>query len=698
MIRKFLFVTLLFNAATLFAQDSLNVTRLGGLSDYWFSLNDLVVQDTIAYAATSTGLRVLNVSNPLAPVEVAKLDVDFDVIKISENILYGLANNFRVIDIHNPSAPTVVAFVEIPSFVPYSLDIDLELSGNYAYVLGGSSLTVVDVSNFHNPVVVGSLSDLHDARRITVNGNLAYAAVETGGLYVIHVMPPTSPELIASLILPTESFDVAYRQGVVYVGANNGLRMVDVTNPTVPDVIGTFATGNEVVSIDVFGTTAFINQPNLQVLDISDPTAPQEVQTFSQIYLSIVARAGSQVYLASHDIQVMSVSGSGWLTQIGTYLPRYTLKDIALKDSLAFLAEYSSGIRVVDVSNPEEPTELDTLRMRADNIVVVGDYGYVPAGTGVHILDISVPTELVQVAFFQTAEFVAGLATDRNYLFATGRNLLSVIDISSPASPIEIGVLQFPGGDYWGYDLEIEGEYVAVLGNDDLHLVDISTPSSPAVVATIETEGNASGVDMVGNLVYLADGWNGLLIHDIADPLNPVILSEIFSELYYVNNVTVTDDHAIVSHSHGISVLDISNPFEPREVGYERTSQVMQSEFRDRIAYSAGNSHFSIYDISAALTTPEHRNEIATEFSLHPIYPNPFNNTTNISFDLPREVTGKLVVYDMLGRMTTTLYDGKFAAGSHQMQFNGNRLSSGTYFVRLETPAFTATQKAVLLK
>jgi uncharacterized delta-60 repeat protein len=89
---------------------------------------------------------------------------------------------------------------------------------------------------------------------------------------------------------------------------------------------------------------------------------------------------------------------------------------------------------------------------------------------------------------------------------------------------------------------------------------------------------------------------------------------------------------------------------------------------------------------------------IAEAFSLHPIYPNPFNNMTNIAFDLPHEVTGRLVVYDVLGRITNTLYDGRLSAGSHQMQFDGNGLSSGTYFVKLETPDFHSVQKAVLLK
>ncbi len=89
---------------------------------------------------------------------------------------------------------------------------------------------------------------------------------------------------------------------------------------------------------------------------------------------------------------------------------------------------------------------------------------------------------------------------------------------------------------------------------------------------------------------------------------------------------------------------------------------------------------------------------IPSEFSLHPIYPNPFNNTANIAFDLPREVTGRLVVYDVLGREASVLYDGHFASGAHSMQFSGENLSSGTYFVKLESPAFNAVQRAVFLK
>ncbi|MBL0062425.1 MAG: T9SS type A sorting domain-containing protein [bacterium] len=177
---------------------------------------------------------------------------------------------------------------------------------------------------------------------------------------------------------------------------------------------------------------------------------------------------------------------------------------------------------------------------------------------------------------------------------------------------------------------------------------------------------------------------------------------EVFAleDLYWASDVKIVGQYAFVAGmDNGIFVVDISNPTAPFVTGrYDTPGYATRVLPVGTTLYVADDDYFSIYDISAALSTPDNTNPIVTTFSLHPIYPNPFNNTANIAFDLPREVTGRLVVYDVLGRMTNTLYNGKLAAGSHQMQFNGNNLSTGIYFVRLETSAFTATQKAVLLK
>ena len=85
-------------------------------------------------------------------------------------------------------------------------------------------------------------------------------------------------------------------------------------------------------------------------------------------------------------------------------------------------------------------------------------------------------------------------------------------------------------------------------------------------------------------------------------------------------------------------------------------------------------------------------------FQLLQNHPNPFNATTTISFVLsePRQV--RLDVFDVQGRLVTTLVDSPMTSGVHEVKFDGSELSSGTYFCRIETPGFMQTRKMVLLK
>lgn len=86
------------------------------------------------------------------------------------------------------------------------------------------------------------------------------------------------------------------------------------------------------------------------------------------------------------------------------------------------------------------------------------------------------------------------------------------------------------------------------------------------------------------------------------------------------------------------------------------------------------------------------------EFELLANYPNPFNAVTNIQFALPEASDVKLAVFDITGRLVTTLANGSYAAGFHTVTFDANTLSSGVYFYRLEAGEFVDTRKMVLLK
>ena len=89
---------------------------------------------------------------------------------------------------------------------------------------------------------------------------------------------------------------------------------------------------------------------------------------------------------------------------------------------------------------------------------------------------------------------------------------------------------------------------------------------------------------------------------------------------------------------------------------------------------------------------------IPLEYSLSQNFPNPFNPTTTLQFDLPQNSQVSLVVYDMQGRELSTLVDGPMVQGQHQIQWSGAGMSSGIYLARLVTPDYTHSIKMVLLK
>lgn len=90
--------------------------------------------------------------------------------------------------------------------------------------------------------------------------------------------------------------------------------------------------------------------------------------------------------------------------------------------------------------------------------------------------------------------------------------------------------------------------------------------------------------------------------------------------------------------------------------------------------------------------------EFQKMFMLHTAYPNPFNATTSIEFELPRSADVTLNIYDVQGRLVTTLLDEVAAAGVHSVGWGCAECASGLYFVRMSAGEFVATQKILLVK
>ena len=85
-------------------------------------------------------------------------------------------------------------------------------------------------------------------------------------------------------------------------------------------------------------------------------------------------------------------------------------------------------------------------------------------------------------------------------------------------------------------------------------------------------------------------------------------------------------------------------------------------------------------------------------FILHPCFPNPFNSTTLITYEVPEQIEVNLRIFDQEGREVETLESSQREAGTYQIVWNADLLPTGLYFCRMEAPGFNRVSKLVLTK
>jgi minor extracellular serine protease Vpr len=85
-------------------------------------------------------------------------------------------------------------------------------------------------------------------------------------------------------------------------------------------------------------------------------------------------------------------------------------------------------------------------------------------------------------------------------------------------------------------------------------------------------------------------------------------------------------------------------------------------------------------------------------YNLGQNYPNPFNPRTTIRFEIPEHQHVRLIVYDVLGRVVSTLVDDELPPSRYEVVFDATKLSSGTYFYRLEGGGTVLTKRMILIR
>ncbi len=104
------------------------------------------------------------------------------------------------------------------------------------------------------------------------------------------------------------------------------------------------------------------------------------------------------------------------------------------------------------------------------------------------------------------------------------------------------------------------------------------------------------------------------------------------------------------------------------------------------------------YDNVQTVTHYGNMEEEINETKILPNVPNPFNPETMVRIRLAGDAEAELSVYDITGRIVSMLSSGRLTKGEHQFIFDGSRMPSGAYFIRLSTGGHNYVRKMMLIK
>ncbi len=118
----------------------------------------------------------------------------------------------------------------------------------------------------------------------------------------------------------------------------------------------------------------------------------------------------------------------------------------------------------------------------------------------------------------------------------------------------------------------------------------------------------------------------------------------------------------------------------------------------DDFLYTIADSGAVFRTFHPVTAVQEAGSPIPASFALERNYPNPFNPSTVISYQLPVASDVKLVVFDVLGREVATIVDGLEEPGHKSVEWNAGGVASGVYFYQLQARDFVQTLKLLLLR
>ena len=289
----------------------------------------------------------------------------------------------------------------------------------------------------------------------------------------------------------------------------------------------------------------------------------------------------------------------------------------------------------------------------------------------IHNLPLPFPVDL----FLDGVKLMGGLnfqsATGYGH-YAAGDHLITVNPVVPPgvvAPPIEIPLPS----------LMNEQNYAVIAHGS------VANPS----VKILHTKLRSSVDNMVEAILVHGSGDLGEVDVRILDPADNMTPTKMLANNFGFDSAT-----RYISLAPGAHNVQVTSPDNRTEVevyyvdlnGYQGETLILNlSGGMDDLGFMGVRNNGDVFLSQVVTGVEEEGNpEIPTEFALHGNYPNPFNPSTRIEFDLPESAQVSLQIVDMLGRQVMTLPAQQVEAGANRtLELNATNLASGHYLYRI---------------
>lgn len=228
-------------------------------------------------------------------------------------------------------------------------------------------------------------------------GDYLYIADSDRGLAIYNIARVGSPVLVASLTGLSVN-DVTVKNNLAILSLDNGVQLVDVTDPTRPVELGAFQTAFPVSETEIGDGVAYVagGAGGLTILNISNPSNPTLVTRLTTIGAIQIAPYGRYLYVAdgSRGLRVIDATNPSAPIVSATLLAGYNVVDVERFSSNLLVMTRDNGLFAYSLATPTTPTHVGTTL--APNVAAMlsmdvdGPIAYVGTTTGLFALDMTV--------------------------------------------------------------------------------------------------------------------------------------------------------------------------------------------------------------------------------------------------------------------------------------------------------------------